>query len=137
MYVPSDSFNGMSPERKASQALLAFFTFVAVRIVQAQLGGSGRDNLGSYNVKASEDLQALLEDMPMKDCDAWIAALLKKNELLGVRIMEVRASYAAGEFEWDYLQKITKQEIEKGNTSLTRKHASEAFKKAFEPSKDT
>jgi hypothetical protein len=39
--------------------------------------------MGSYDAKASQDLQALLEEMPMKDCDAWIAALLRKNELLG------------------------------------------------------
>ena len=25
----------------------------------------------------------MLDEMPLKDCDAWIAALLKKNELLG------------------------------------------------------
>lgn len=51
--------------------------------------------------------------------------------------MEVRAAYAADEFEWDYLQKISMQEIEKGNTGLMRQHASEAFKKAFEPSQGT
>jgi hypothetical protein len=51
--------------------------------------------------------------------------------------MEVRAAYAAEEFEWDYLQKISMQEIEKGNTGLMRQHASEAFKQAFEPSQGT
>lgn len=33
MYVPSDSFGGLSPERKASNALRTLFTFVAVRVV--------------------------------------------------------------------------------------------------------
>ena len=40
----------------------------------------------------------------------------------------------SGEFEWEYLQKITTQEIEKGNTGLMRRHAEDAFKKAFESS---
>lgn len=51
--------------------------------MQAQLGGSGREALGSYNAKGSTDLQTLLEEMPLKDGDAWIAALMRKNELLG------------------------------------------------------
>ena len=29
MYVPSDSFGGVSPERRAAQSMLTFFTFVA------------------------------------------------------------------------------------------------------------
>ena len=39
--------------------------------------------MGSYNAKGSQDLQDLLEEMPLKDGDAWIAALMRKNELLG------------------------------------------------------
>eukprot|EP00798_Chlamydomonas_sp_ICE-L_P020842 gene20842-27674_t len=35
-----DSFQGKSPERKASDALRNFFTFVAVKIILAQLSGS-------------------------------------------------------------------------------------------------
>jgi hypothetical protein len=31
MYVPNDSFGGVSPERKAADALRQLFTFVAVR----------------------------------------------------------------------------------------------------------
>lgn len=60
--------------------------------MQAQLGGSGRSNLGSYNAKGSEDLQSLLEEMPLKDGDAWIAALMRKNELLGTANLPVNAS---------------------------------------------
>ncbi len=57
--------------------------------MQAQLGGSGRSDIGSYNAKASQDLQTLLEEMPMKDCDVWIAALLKRNELLGTLSLSI------------------------------------------------
>ena len=62
------------------------------RIVKAQLGGSGRDSLGSYNAKGSQDLQDLLDEMPLKDGDAWIAALMRKNELLGISNLSYTAS---------------------------------------------
>ena len=53
------------------------------RIVQAQLEGSGRGSLGSYDTKASQDIDDLLHSMPLKDGDAWISALMQKNEMLG------------------------------------------------------
>lgn len=42
MYVPSDSFGGMSPERRAAQSLQTFFTFVAAKVVMSQLEVSWR-----------------------------------------------------------------------------------------------
>ena len=45
--------------------------------------------------------------------------------------MEVRTAYAKGEFEWEYLQKISLQELEKRNADLMHSRASEAFEKAF------
>ena len=52
--------------------------------------------------------------------------------VIGVRIMEVRTAYARGDFEWEYMQKISVQELEKRNTDLMRHHADEAFGKAFQ-----
>ncbi len=31
MHVPSDSFGGQSPEKRASRALINFFTFISVK----------------------------------------------------------------------------------------------------------
>ena len=53
------------------------------RIVLAQLEGSGRGGLGSYNAKAHEDLLSLLDEVPVKDGDAWIETLMHRNEMLG------------------------------------------------------
>ncbi len=53
------------------------------RIVLAQLEGSGRGGLGSYNTGAYEDLSNFLQEHPMRDGDAWLELLLKKNEMLG------------------------------------------------------
>eukprot|EP00958_Prasinococcus_capsulatus_P014854 scaffold1564_cov389-Prasinococcus_capsulatus_cf.AAC.13 len=40
MYVPPDTFGGISPERKLAQTMPKFFTWVAVHIVLAQLQNS-------------------------------------------------------------------------------------------------
>ena len=95
----------MSPERKASQALRNLCTFTAAKIVLSQLEGSGRGGLASYDtkvsttclpvvfsseslrkaesVKAYADLREHMENEPLRDDEAWISALLRKNELLG------------------------------------------------------
>lgn len=53
------------------------------RIVLAQLEGSGRGSLASYNSRSYEDLVGLIEEHPMTDGDAWLKLLLAKNEMLG------------------------------------------------------
>lgn len=83
MYVPSDSFGGMSPERRAAQSLATFFTFVAAKVVMSQLEGIGRSDLGSYNADASNTLRRFLQNEPMKDSADWLARLTTENEMLG------------------------------------------------------
>ena len=55
----------------------------ACRIVLAQLTGSGRGGLGSYNSQQHTDLMAYLEEEALRDGDAWLKGLLKRNEMLG------------------------------------------------------
>ena len=55
------------------------------RIVLAQMEGSGRGSLGAYNAQGYDDLSSFLADQPMRSGDAWLEALLKKNEMLGER----------------------------------------------------
>jgi hypothetical protein len=54
------------------------------RIVLAQLEGSGRGSLGSYNADSYEGLTTMLHEEPMKDGDAWVEKLLQRNEMLGM-----------------------------------------------------
>lgn len=53
------------------------------RVVLAQMQGSGRGNLGAYNSKDYADLEDFLISNPMKDGDAWLEKLLRKNEMIG------------------------------------------------------
>ena len=50
--------------------------------------------------------------------------------------MEVRAAYAKEDFEWHNFQRLAVKELTDGNTKLMRKHASEAFKNAFQTEGD-
>lgn len=49
-----------------------------------QLSGSGRGNLAAYNAQSWTDLSEYMEGNPLKDGDAWLAGLIKKNQLLGM-----------------------------------------------------
>lgn len=129
MYVPSDSFGGISPERKASQAMQTLFTFVAVKVVLAQLEGSGRGALASMNPRSYQTLQQMLIDKPMKDGDEWLRCLLQRDEMLAMRILEVRRSYSVEDFEWDQLQRLTQEGVACSNTALLQQHAQHSFSK--------
>ena len=63
----------------------------------------------------------------MKDGNSWVAALLRENELLGARILEVRAAYAEQDFEWGQLQRLTCEGLRADNTRLLREFASARF----------
>jgi hypothetical protein len=78
------SFGGLSPERKASQALEALLTFTAAKIVLAQLEGSGRGALGAYNSTAYAVLSTQLQDVPLRNAEAWLADLMAKDKGTGV-----------------------------------------------------
>lgn len=83
---PCCSFGGLSPERKAGQVLRTFFSFVAVKIVMAQMSGAGRGDLGAYNADGYATLLKFLEERPLRnDGDAWLAELMKEDEMLGER----------------------------------------------------
>ncbi|GLC41620.1 hypothetical protein PLESTF_000272200 [Pleodorina starrii] len=132
MYVPSDSFGGQSPERKAASILRTFFTFVAARVVLAQLEGSGRGALGAYDSTAAADLHHFLQNVPMRDGDAWLEQLTRQNTSLGLRLMEVRDSYCEEAFEWDQLQRLAKEEMKGANTKLMRRFAAASLAASLE-----
>lgn len=74
----------MSPERKAAEILRTFFTFVAVKVIMAQMRGAGRGDLGAYNGEGYARLEGFLMSHPLRsDGDAWVAALMLEDEMLG------------------------------------------------------
>ncbi|PNH10283.1 hypothetical protein TSOC_002990 [Tetrabaena socialis] len=126
MFIPSDSLGGLSPERKAAVAMRGLFTFVAARVVLAQLQGpAGPTPTGhtSYNQQQYLDLVESL-DTPMKGegGDEWLSALMRKNHALALRLMEVREAYLE-EFEWAKVAEMASRETRESNTRLMRASA--------------
>lgn len=74
----------------------------------AQLEGSGRGALGSYNSSAYEELTSFLAEEPLRDGDAWVAKLMRRNGMLALRVLEVRLAYCNEDFEYDQLEKLTR-----------------------------
>lgn len=54
------------------------------RVVLSQLAGAGRGELGSYNSEQYADLTRLLEEQQMKDGDAWLSTMMRRNKMLGL-----------------------------------------------------
>jgi hypothetical protein len=116
--VPSDYFGGVSPERKAALHMKRFFTFIAVKIVLHQLEG--------INQNTYHELENFYHKEPLVDSDDWMEKLMTENHLLAVRLMEVRTA-AAQEFEWDWMQKITMEELEAGNLKTMQSWVQKAY----------
>jgi len=130
MFVPADGLNGQSPESKGADYLKRLFTFVAIRIVQAQLEGLGNDGGfapqatgmdGSVQSPDYSDLRRAMEEVPLGDGDEWLEALLQENPRLSLRILEVRSEYCS-DFDYGELKRLTEMEISEGSTKLMQQH---------------
>lgn len=57
---------------------------VMARAVMAQLEGSGRGGLASYNATGYKDLEDSLESLIVMDTRQWISELMLKNNMIGM-----------------------------------------------------
>ncbi|CAH1439957.1 unnamed protein product [Lactuca virosa] len=118
MYVPG--FGEASPEAKAAKNLHNLFTYVAVRVVNAQLE--------SYNTEAHKELTEFMEKHSLNDGDKFCAALMRessRHKTLAMRILEVRSAYCKKDFEWDNLERLAKKMADESNTRLMRDYVLE------------
>ncbi|KAK7332362.1 hypothetical protein VNO80_29113 [Phaseolus coccineus] len=118
MYVPG--FGEASPEAKAAKNLHNFFTYVAVKIVAAQLE--------SYNPEAYEELIEFLGRHSLNDGDKFCATMFRessRHKNLALRIMEVRSAYCKNDFEWDNLKRLALKMVTESNTRLMTEYVLE------------
>lgn len=118
MFVPG--FGEASPEAKAAQNLHGFFTYVAVKIVLAQLE--------SYNPEAYKELREFLDRNSLNDGDQFCANLMRESPShkgLALRILEVRSAYCKKDFEWDNLKQLALKMADDSNTKLMREYVLE------------
>uniref|UniRef100_A0A7N0UCU3 Chaperonin-like protein n=1 Tax=Kalanchoe fedtschenkoi TaxID=63787 RepID=A0A7N0UCU3_KALFE len=115
MYVPG--FGEKSPEAKAAINIHDFFTYIAVRIVLAQLE--------SYNTEAHQELMEFVDRTSLNDGDKFCADLMRespRHKTLAMRILEVRSSYCKEDFEWDNMQRLAAQLVDESNKKLMREY---------------
>ncbi|KAL9236592.1 hypothetical protein vseg_011241 [Gypsophila vaccaria] len=118
MFVPG--FGEASPEAKAANNLHHFFTYVAVKIVAAQLE--------SYNPEAHKDLMEFLGRNSLSDGDKFCADMMRESpehKNLALRILEVRSAYCKNDFEWDNLRRVAVKMVDDSNTKLMRDYVME------------
>ncbi|KAM6585668.1 hypothetical protein CsatB_012670 [Cannabis sativa] len=118
MYVPG--FGEASPEAKAAKNLHNFFTYIAVRIVGAQLQ--------SYNPEAYKELMEFMDKHSLNDGDKFCASLMRespRHKGLAMRILEVRSAYCKNDFEWDNLKRLSFKMVDDANTNIMRDYVLE------------
>ncbi|MQM03283.1 hypothetical protein Taro_036065 [Colocasia esculenta] len=113
-FVPV-GFGEASPEAKAAKNLQHFFTFVAVKVVAAQLQ--------SNNPEAYQELMEFLDGHSLNDGDKFCGSLMResaRHQALALRILEVRSAYLKKDFEWENLKKLAFKMVDESNTRLMR-----------------
>ncbi|KAH9610774.1 hypothetical protein KSS87_013710 [Heliosperma pusillum] len=118
MFVPG--FGEASPEAKAASNLHHFFTYVAVKIVAAQLE--------SYNPEAHKELMEFLGRNSLTDGDKFCADMMRESpehKNLALRILEVRSAYCKNDFEWDNLRRVALKMVDDSNTKIMRDYVVE------------
>ena len=113
MHVPSDAFQGRSPEVAARDALKRLFTMVAVRSVIEAEGDSETGRL----------LQKHLDETPMvSDGNDWVKGLMARDEdaarLTALKLLDVRKTYADEVFDFDACKEVVIEEIRRENDKL-------------------
>ena len=104
--MPSDAFQGRSPEIAARDALGRLFTAVAARAVIAEdseaaiAGGMKPEESERYEV-----LKKYVEENPIRDGNAWMAALMERDDvasrMVALRVLELRKTYAEEVFDFE------------------------------------
>jgi len=113
MDVGGDGFS--SPETDLSRHLKNFFTWVAVRIVLAQLR-----ELGSWETHA--ELHHFAETHSLKDGDSFINQLMTEHQELALRVLKVRELYPKEEFEWGKCKKLVVDDMREANLRIMREY---------------
>jgi hypothetical protein len=115
---------GISPERKGAGLMKNLFTACAVKIVLSQMEGSsagrGASAFGTLNPSACQTLYQHLDEHDMRDGDEWLRKLMVKDRMLALRLVEVREAYCKEGFEWDNLEKVSKETVEEGGLAVLR-----------------
>lgn len=120
MHVPSDAFQGRSPEIAARDALGRLFTAVAARAILEEERARG-ESAGEYS-EQYEALRAHVEGNPIRDGNEWMTGLMGREDvasrLVALRVLEARKAYAEEVFNFEGVREQVMSEIRSENDRL-------------------
>ena len=115
-------FDGLSPENKASRALVNLFTMAATRVVLDQMSGT-RHRSPMFN-----KIVDYLHENPLRNGNEWLAGLMAHPELeyrlVAVRVIETRKALAETEFDYAHMQSAALLGIAQENLDISREYLS-------------
>lgn len=119
---PAVSFDGLTPEEKASKALVNLFTMAATRVILDQMSGT-RHRSPMFN-----KIVDYLQEHPLRNGNEWLSQLMAHEELdyrlVAVRIIETRKALADTEFDYEHMQEAALKGITEENLELSREYLS-------------
>jgi len=114
---------GLSPERKAAAALTQLMTFVACRVVMLEIETLDNEGGSALHHPVWLALQDALASSKVND--ALVDGLLQHPRadvrLTAVRILELRKTYAATDFNWERLRTETVALLTEGERQALRR----------------
>ena len=118
MHVPSDAFQGRSPEIAARDALGRLFTAVAARATLAET--LEREGAESETYLA---LKAYVEAHPIgRDGKDWLRGLMARDDAgsraAGLRVLEARETYANEVFSFEEVREMVEKAVTEENDKL-------------------
>lgn len=115
--MPSDAFQGRSPEVAASDALKRLFTAVAARATLAET--LEREGAMSATYVA---LKTYVDENPIKDGNDWLKALMERDDAgsraAALLVLEARETYAKEVFPFDEVRQMVAKAVTEENDQL-------------------
>ena len=129
LFYDANALGGDSAELKGAQTMRRLFTFVAIRVVQGHIEGLGND--GGFAPQATgmdgtsdcpdyDDLRWHMENVELGDGDSWISALMKKNPVVALRVLEAQRRTARS--STTTIERLRRGVISEGNVRLMQEH---------------
>jgi hypothetical protein len=120
----SVSFNGKTPERKAAEAMVNLFTFVACRSIMNEIEGYDNEGGSAHGHPVWRGLQQALASRSMdgKFVDSLLNDEDPEMRQAALRVMDVRAAFAEEVFNWDAVKDHALEIMKEDNADVLRKH---------------
>lgn len=121
MYVPTDSFGGLSPEKVAANVLKKVSTFASLEIIRIR----EEANAEEAETPAHEVLDAFMQKFPYKPSDDWTNQLTSSGgdlKLAALKLLQTREEFAQDAFDWNLVKSLTIESLKEEDAELMEEY---------------